>query len=63
MSQLVWAAWHPRHGYEIPGYYEGAVAFVDLDEAARLVRSLNSHDKTNNRTGWRVVKTMLVRAP
>jgi hypothetical protein len=60
---IVWAPWHPRHGYEIPGYYEGAIAFADIDDAVALVRSLNSDDKTNNRTGWRAVKTVLVRAP
>lgn len=62
-GKIVWAAWHPRHGFEIPHFYDGAVAFADIDDAVRLVRALNADDKTNNRNGWRAVKTMLVRAP
>lgn len=56
-----WAAWHPRHGFDVPGYYEGPLAFADLDPVARLVRDLNRDDKTTNRTGWRAVKIALVK--
>jgi hypothetical protein len=57
---IAWAAWHPKHGFSVP-HYEGAIAFVDLDEAARHVRWLNADDGTNNRNGWRAVKVQLVR--
>lgn len=56
-----WAAWHPTHGFEIPHFYEGAIAFADLDGAGRLVRYLNEVDLTTNRTGWRAVKAELVK--
>jgi hypothetical protein len=58
-----WAAWHPRHGFEVPREYEGAIAFADLDAAVAKVRDLNRDDSTNNRTGWRAVKVALVKVP
>ncbi|MGY4288856.1 hypothetical protein ACVWXO_008076 [Bradyrhizobium sp. LM2.7] len=61
---IVWAPWHPRHGYDIPHFFEGPIAFANLDpQLARIVRELNEDDGTTNRTGWRAVKTVLVRAP
>jgi hypothetical protein len=57
---VFWAAWHPRHGFEVP-YYEGSITYADLDGAARLVSELNAEDGTNNRTGWRAVKVRLVK--
>lgn len=40
---IVWAPWHPRHGYELPNYYEGPVAFLDLahQQSQRLARGQN----------------------
>ena len=61
MKTTTWAAWHPKHGFDIPHYFEGPVAFIDLDQAGRLVRRLNEYDGTNNRNGWRAVKVELVR--
>jgi hypothetical protein len=63
MSQIVWAAWHPRHGYEIPGYYEGAIAFADLDDA--VAPGAQPQQRRQNQQPHRLarVKTMLVRAP
>ena len=58
-----WAPWHPKHGFDIPHFYEGAVAWADLDGAARVVRELNAEDGTTNRTGWRAVKATLVKVP
>ena len=58
-----WAAWHPRHGFEIPREYEGPVAYADLDPVVRKVRDLNRDDRTTNRTGWRAVKVALVKVP
>jgi len=55
-----WAPWHPKHEFDVP-YYEGPVVFTDLDSAARLVKSLNSDDRTNNRNGWRATKVKLER--
>jgi hypothetical protein len=56
-----WAAWHPKHGFEVPHEYEGPVAFADLDPVARRVRELNAADKTTNRTVWRAAKVTLSR--
>lgn len=56
-----WAAWHPKHGFEEPYGFEGPVAFVDLDSAARHVRNLNSEAGTNARNGWRAVKVEIGR--
>jgi len=58
---IFWAAWHPKHGFEILHEYEGPVAFADLDPVARKVRDLNKDDKTNNRNGWRATKVTLVK--
>jgi|tagenome__1003787_1003787.scaffolds.fasta_scaffold16973947_1 hypothetical protein len=58
---VLWAAWHPQHGFAVPHQYEGAVAWADLDPVAREVRNLNADDKTNNRTGWRATKAVLVK--
>jgi len=58
---IFWAAWHPKHGFEVPREYEGPVAFADLDPVARKVRDLNADDKTTNRTGWRATKVNLIR--
>jgi hypothetical protein len=58
-----WAAWHPRHGFEVPHEYERSVAYADLDPVVRKVRDLNRDDGTNNRTGWRAVKVSLVKVP
>jgi hypothetical protein len=58
-----WAAWHPRHGFEVPHEYEGPVAYADLDPVVRKVRDLNRDDRTTNRTGWRAVKVALVKVP
>jgi len=60
---IAWAAWHPKHGFDVPELYEGAIAFADLDEAARLVRILNADHGTNNRNGWRAVKVKFVKVP
>ncbi|WP_409188414.1 hypothetical protein [Bradyrhizobium sp. RDM4] len=62
---IVWAPWHPRHGYDVPRTLcEGPIAFLDLTpRLLRLVTELNEDDGTNNRNGWRAVKTNLVRAP
>ncbi len=60
---IVWAAWHPRHGFAVPHQYEGAVAYADLDPVAREVRDLNKDDKTTNRNGWRAAKATLVKVP
>jgi hypothetical protein len=57
---IFWAAWHPRHGFEVP-HYEGSITYADLDGAARLVHELNAEDGTTNRTGWRAVKVRLVK--
>ena len=57
----LWAAWHPKHGFEVPHRYEGAVAYADLDAVVRQVRDLNADDKTTNRTGWRATKVTLVK--
>lgn len=58
---IVWAAWHPKHGFSVPHRYEGAVAWADLDSVVREVRTLNEDDRTNSRTGWRAVKVELVK--
>lgn len=58
-----WAAWHPTRGFDVPHQCEGAVAWFDLDSAAREVRSLNAEDRTTNRTGWRATKVKLLRVP
>jgi hypothetical protein len=55
-----WAAWHPKHGFNVP-YYPGAIVSGDLDEVARHVRSFNAEGRTNNRTGWRAIKVELVK--
>jgi hypothetical protein len=62
---IVWAPWHPRHGYDLPAIFQDyAIVAVDLSAPLiSLVRELNERDGTNNRTGWRAVKTNLVRAP
>ncbi len=60
-SPTIWAAWHPKRGFEVPHLYEGPIAFADLDSCARLVRELNADDRTNNRTGWRATKVELVK--
>ncbi|WP_018456830.1 hypothetical protein [Bradyrhizobium sp. WSM4349] len=61
---IVWAPWHPRHGYEIPHCFEGPIAFADLDSRLlNTIKELNADAGTNNRNGWRAVKTVLVRAP
>ncbi len=56
-----WAAWHPKHGFDVPHLYEGAIAFADLDGACGLVRILNADDGTNNRNAWRAVKVEFVK--
>ena len=58
-----WAAWHPRHGFEAPREYEGAIAYADLDPVVAKVRGLNRDNGTTNRTGWRAVKVALVKVP
>lgn len=58
-----WAAWHPKHGLEVPHQYEGAIAYADLDGVVPLVRALNRDDRTTNRTGWRAVKVEIVKVP
>ena len=58
---IFWAAWHPKHGFEVPHRYEGAVAYADLDPVARQVREPNADDKTTNRNGWRATKVTLVK--
>lgn len=60
---IAWAAWHPKHGFEAPFMYEGAIAFADIDGAVEQVKMLNAEDGTNSRTGWRAVKVDLVRVP
>lgn len=62
---IVWAPWHPRHGYDVPDIWENEpVAFTCLaPRLLAMVRELNERDGTNNRNGWRATKTMLVRAP
>jgi hypothetical protein len=56
-----WAAWHPKHGFGIPHFYEDAIAWADLDGAVALVRELNRDAGTNNRNGWRAVKVDVVK--
>ncbi|MGL3208722.1 DUF2312 domain-containing protein [Bradyrhizobium sp. BR 1433] len=58
----VWSPWHPKHGFEIPHFFEGPIAFASLDpQLARIIRELNRPDGTNNRNGWRAVKVQLVK--
>jgi hypothetical protein len=58
---VIWAAWHPRHGFDVPLFFSSSVAFADLDDAAALVSELNAEAGTNNRTGWRAVKVRIVK--
>ena len=58
---IAWAPWHPKHGFDVPHIFAGAIAYVDLDRACDLVRELNADAGTNNRNGWRAVKVELVR--
>ncbi len=58
-----WAPWHPKHGFHIPNFYEGAIAFADLCPAGvRLVKDLNGVAGTSNVNGWRLVKATFVKA-
>lgn len=57
-----WAVWHPKHGLSSPHFYEGAIAWLDLDGAIKVVKELNADDGTNNRNGWRAVRCSISRA-
>jgi len=56
-----WAAWHPKQGFKALYIYEGALVYLTLDDAVRLVRELNSDEGTTNRNGWRAVKVKVER--
>lgn len=60
LEPVGWAAWHPRHGFQVPHAYEGAIAWVDIDSAVKEVAELNRDAGTTNKTGWRAVKIALV---
>lgn len=57
---IVWAAWHPKHGFADPFSYEGPVAWADIDGAVERVQILNECAGTNNRNGWRAKKACLI---
>lgn len=57
-----WAPWHPKHGFEVPHRYEGAIAYADLSAPlVYQIRELNQEAGTSNRTGWRAVRVELVK--